>query len=101
MPTLPNWSTGQTSPQCDAVPVGDRSLRALWTQQVPAIACDISEYGNYPIGLMAWLGQKLDPSGAHPVIRGLEVVDSQEHSHASGELITGGSVLPLAVGFGK
>jgi hypothetical protein len=62
------------------------------------IAGDVSEHGDAAVGLGARLGDELDSSGSHSLIRRVEVLHAQEQPDASGELMSdhGGLVLAFA-----
>lgn len=70
-------------------------------QQVPPIAGDVEEHSDAPVGLGAWRGHELHPSGHHPLVGGVEVVHPKEEPDAVGDLIPDDSGLRAAIGTGE
>lgn len=55
--------------------------RSARSEEVPAIAGDVEEDGDFSVGLDARRPDELDARGYHPVVVRIEVVDAKEEPH--------------------
>ena len=76
-------------------------LSGAGSEKVPAIAGDVEKDRDPSVALCSRLGHELHAAGAHPLVRGVEVVDTQEQANPSRELVADGSALVIAIGLGE
>lgn len=72
-----------------------------WAQQVPAVPGDVDEDSDQPGRLLAWLGDECDAGTAHPVVGGLEILDTEEQPDTASELVTNRTGLAFSVRLGQ
>src|SRR5918994_639577 len=65
-----------------------RNLRPrVWSEKVPSVPLEIEKHGNPAVWLVTRRRDEPHTSGDHALVRSVEIVDTQEHSHAAGELL--------------
>lgn len=66
-------------------------------EEIPAVACNIDEYGDLAVRLGAWFGNELNTSSQQPLVRQVEVIDPQKQSNPPGKLLADDSSLTLTI----
>src|SRR5688500_11405950 len=67
-------------------------------QQVPTVPLEIQKYRESAVWLIARRRDELHAGRDHALVGSIEIVDAQEHSDATGELLTHNACLFVAVG---
>jgi hypothetical protein len=67
------------------------------TKQIPAVAFDVKEYGETSVGLIARWRNKAHAARPHALVRGLKIIDAQEHPDTASKLMADGGSLFVTI----
>lgn len=68
------------------------------SQEIPAVSFEIQKHGNPTVWFVARRRHELDPSCDHALIRSVEIINAQEQSDSTGELLAYDAGLVVAIG---